>query len=578
MISFIDAEGKRHNALSKIRRKKAINGEKSIEGIVFTNDNVLHGVERGWRLEFEREFYVVTYALPIDNGRTVELEFDAVHEFFYDMGKSVVYDTLNGSHTMRSYLNFIFNGIDYDYALDVNVPAFEKENFGMKNRLSLFIDIINQADVEYNVNGRVVHIMKRVGRDLTTTVRKGLNMQNLGLEKNIGDFITYKRGFGAFYDEEDHSKGRLEVEYESPLASIFGRLEGDPVVDERYSVKENLLDRITNEVEKSYSISIQLTMEDLAKAGYTYEQPQEGDYIMAINEDLNFFKRIRIVSYETEFDTSGKLIDHLVTCNSIGLVEQTEKSQYDAIYKEIDRLDQSDNKIQVAANFKNRVFRGPERPTTGMAVNDLWYRPVGDGETELYTWNGSSWQLTKVSAGLLAGTLDADVENGDVNLINVNVSNIVGNYGNFIRLLLESASSFTSINGSGIRVTHNDGTYTQLTREGIKRFTPSDNRNYHYLISIQTFIYGESSSSARWMQLPDDFKGKNFRVYLAIADSMNAIDYRRSIQRFVCTVHPDHSIDYRNARVPVIAYKSETLMDGRDPSITDVQGMLIAIY
>lgn len=49
-------------------------------------------------------------------------------------------------------------------------------------------------------------------------------------------------------------------------------------------------------------------------------------------------------------------------------------------------------------------------------------------------------------------------------------------------------------------------------------------------------------------------------------------------QRFVCTRHPDFSIDYANARVPVIAYKSNTLSDGVAPILNEVQGIMLAIY
>lgn len=254
------------------------------------------------------------------------------------------------------------------------------------------------------------------------------------------------------------------------------------------------------------------------------------------------------------------------------------KSIETTVDEKLDPVAEQINSVRVAANGKNKVFRGRQEPTSGMSENDIWYKPVGEGEIELYTFNGTIWELEKVSAGLLSGTLDADVENGDVNLINVNVANIVGNYGNFIQLLLESASSFTSINSKGIRVTNKDGTYTQLTDDGLKRFTSVDERNYHYLIYATTFVYGDSSSSARWIQLPNDFKGKDFQVYLAVADSLNAINYYRSIQRIVATGHPAHKIDYKNARVPIIAYKSETLGDGVKPEITDVQGMLLAIY
>lgn len=173
-----------------------------------------------------------------------------------------------------------------------------------------------------------------------------------------------------------------------------------------------------------------------------------------------------------------------------------------------------------------------------------------------------------------AGTLNA----ANVNLINVNVSSLVGDTAEFIRTGWNKVNSRADINGSRLRFTHNDGTATEIGASGIRRVTPSDNRAYHYLIYATTFIRGVSSSNAHWIQLPDDFKGKDFKVYLAVADSMNALNYKRSIQRFVCTIHPGHNIDYARARVPIIGYKSETLGDGVAPEITSVQGLLWAIY
>lgn len=141
-----------------------------------------------------------------------------------------------------------------------------------------------------------------------------------------------------------------------------------------------------------------------------------------------------------------------------------------------------------------------------------------------------------------------------------------------------NGNTIFDLNNGDIRFNHADGSYTRVGRSGFERFTSSDRRNYHYLASLHTFTFGESSNNARWVQLPDDFKGKNFDVYLAIADSMQVTNYNYAIQRFVCTQHPNHSIDYARARVPVIAYKSETLSDGVKPQITSVQGLLIAIY
>ena len=236
MITFRDEKDKRYSALTSIKRKKSVNGEKSLSGTIFRNEKVINNIDLGWRVEFEKERYVITYAQPIDNGNVVELEFDAVHEFFYDFLKSSVHETLNGSNTMIAYLDFVFNGSGYNYLLEATIPAFQKQNFGMRNRLDLFNDLIKSTGAEFVVNGSIVRIVTKVGKDLSTVVRKGFNMQDIRIEKNIKDFITYRKGYGAFFDEENEYLGRLESEYESPLSAIYGKLEGDPFIDERYTV------------------------------------------------------------------------------------------------------------------------------------------------------------------------------------------------------------------------------------------------------------------------------------------------------------------------------------------------------
>ena len=329
MIIFLDENDVEYGALATIKATNAVNGERSITGEIISGDVVLSRIERGWRLRFEDEYYVVTYAKPIDEGKNVRVSFDAVHQFFWDFGKSSVYDQLSdGSHTFRAYLDFIFNGSGYRYDIETSltVKAFEKQSFGYKNRLSLFNDIITSTGVEFQVNGKVVRILAKVGTDLSTVVRKNFNLNELGIEKNIGDFVTYQKGFGAYFDEEDHSKGRLIAEYTSPLASVYGKLEADPLVDERYKRQESLLEALKETVDNSYTISVSLDMEDLTRAGYRYTQPVAGDYIMAINETLGFKEKIRIVSFTSEYDVAGQLIKHTVTCNDIGSVKKLSAS------------------------------------------------------------------------------------------------------------------------------------------------------------------------------------------------------------------------------------------------------------
>ena len=408
MIIFLDENDVEYGALATIKATNAVNGERSITGEIISGDVVLSRIERGWRLRFEDEYYVVTFAKPIDEGKNVQVSFDAVHQFFWDFGKSSVYDQLSdGSHTFRAYLDFIFDGSGYRYDIEssLTVKAFEKQSFGYKNRLSLFNDVITSTGVEFQVNGKVVRILAKVGTDLSTVVRKNFNLNELGIEKNIGNFVTYQKGFGAYFDEEDHSKGRLIAEYTSPLASVYGKLEADPLVDERYKQQESLLSALKNTVDNSYTISVSLDMEDLTRAGYRYTQPIAGDYIMAINETLGFKEKIRIVSFTSEYDVTGQLIKHTVTCNDIGSVKKLSASytqtQHQAANAEVNANTAYEfaNKALVSANGKNTNYYGDtfpvDNPKGTLKKGDLLFLTVGDTVKQYY-WNGAEWATNPV--------------------------------------------------------------------------------------------------------------------------------------------------------------------------------------
>ena len=404
MITFLDERDVEHGALATIKVTNAVNGERSLTGEIESGDYVLTNIERGWRLRFDDEFYVVTYAKPIDDGKGTHVTFDAVHQFFWDFDKSSVHEQLNdGSHTFLTYLDFIFTGSDYTYTIDplLKVYAFEKQSFGYKSRLKLFNDIITSSGVEFQVNGKVVRILEKTGTDLSTVVRKNFNMNELGIEKHIGDFVTYQKGFGAWADENDHSKGRLVTEYTSPLASVYGKLEAEPLVDERYTQADNMIAALKANVDNSYSISITLDMEDLTRAGYDYTQPRAGDYIMAINETLDFQEKIRIVSFTSEYDVSGQLVKHEVTCNDIGVVKKLSasynltKEQAQNASDSVGKAVEMANKALVSADGKSTVYFGNEfpknEPKGTLHKGDSLYLTVGD-TTKMYYWTGADWE------------------------------------------------------------------------------------------------------------------------------------------------------------------------------------------
>ena len=400
MITFYDERGNGYGAQVELKTKNAVNGERSISGTIVSNKQVLSRLDRGWSFTFDGELYKIIYAKPKDEGKNISLSFDAVHQFFYDFEHSNCYKEFNGSNRFEVYIEEIFKDSGYRYVIEAQAGSIRKENFGNAKRLKMFKEIIKAAGLEFSVTGKVVRILKKVGTDLSTVVRKNFNMNELTIEKNIGNFITYKKGLGAWKDENNHDAGRYTSEYESPLARIYGRIEGEPVSDERYKETGKLLERLKKEVDESYSISVQLDMEDLTQAGYKYTRPRAGDYIMAINETIGFREKIRIVSYESSYDITGRLLSHKVTCNDIGTVQKAITSEGSIMRSVSESKEYAEGALEVAtralvsANGKNTNYYGTTKPKDEprgtLHEGDLLYLTVGE-ETELYYWSGTEW-------------------------------------------------------------------------------------------------------------------------------------------------------------------------------------------
>lgn len=400
MITFYDEKGNGYGAQVELKTKNAVNGERSISGTIVSNEQVLSKLDRGWSFTFDGELYKIIYAKPKDEGKNISLSFDAVHQFFYDFEHSNCYKEFNGSNRFEVYIEAIFKDSGYRYVIEAQAGSIRKENFGNASRLKMFKDIIKAAGLEFLVTGKVVRILKKVGTDLSTVVRKNFNMNELTIEKNIGNFITYKKGLGAWKDEKNHDMGRYTSEYESPLARIYGRIEGEPVTDERYKETGKLFERLKHEVDNSYSISVQLDMEDLTQAGYKYTRPRAGDYIMAINETIGFREKIRIVSYESSYDVTGRLLSHKVTCNDIGTVQKAITSEGSIMRSVSESKEYAEGALEVAtralvsANGKNTNYYGvtkpKDEPRGTLHEGDLLYLTVGE-ETELYYWSGTEW-------------------------------------------------------------------------------------------------------------------------------------------------------------------------------------------
>lgn len=311
------------------------------------------------------------------------------------MAKKVLYSSteISGSHTIKWYLDQIFANTGYTYALNFSPAAIEKDNWGNKTRLSLFNDLITSIAGEFEINGTLISIFQNIGTDLSTIVRYGFNLSDMTLENDATSFVTYGEGFGAYADQENQTGDRVHVTYTSPLAGVYGILQAEPIDDQRYTSQANLQAAVKAQVDASFSVSVQLSLYDLTAAGYPYKMANVGDWLTAVDENLDFKQRIRIISIDDEFSADGTRISYTVTAGDIGLTKKYQdanasmSSQIAYAVASASQAATDANNALISANGKNTSYylNSVDDLPTKANEGDLAWVKSGDG-TVMYIY------------------------------------------------------------------------------------------------------------------------------------------------------------------------------------------------
>lgn len=119
----------------------------------------------------------------------------------------------------------------------------------------------------------------------------------------------------------------------------------------------------------------------------------------------------------------------------------------------------------------------------------------------------------------------------------------------------EVCNGVSFIDHEGMGVKHEDGSYTKMLSNGFKRYIGSTGYSYHYL----TYI-GKTQKldlNPVTIQLPDDFKNKDFKVNLSIEEIANPEGWM--VQSFQVLVQ---NIDNANATFQIYGGSVSQLYDG----------------
>ncbi len=426
--------------------------------------------------------------------------------------------------------------------------------------------ILDMYGGEYRFDNYHIGLYQNRGDDNGLLIAYGKNLTDLEQEEEIAN--TYTSIMPYAYHQPEGADEPQEItlpEYfvDSEHVDKYARrkiLKVNFTTDEITTVKE-LRDRTKRYIEENNvgvpKVNLRVKYVDLAKT-LNYKD-------LAKVEEINLCDWVTVYFEELDIKVKAKVIK--TTWNpTLERYEEIEigetraslsQSINDTVDGKLEYIDQRINRVQIGADGKVKLFRSIDEPTEGMRTNDLWYRPVGDGEIEMYRFTGEIWKLEKISGGLLGGTIDA--ASGDLDIINMNANNISVNRGNFVELALNELNSDLFVTGNELRYIHRKtGSETRMNANGLYHREGGTDYETSYLNDVITVTgLNHSKSSPMWVRVPAPYRDKNFTAVVAFADAYGLTedaDYENlTIQRLVCFVDIPE-IDYKEGWVPLAGY------------------------
>lgn len=299
-----------------------------------------------------------------------------------------------------------------------------------------------------------IYLYGRRGTDRVTTIRQGKNIAGFSQTNSLKGLITSILPFVEYTPKDATEPVTIRgTVVNSPLMSNYPVRYIFPV---DYSSDNALFpEEVEGMTQEEYDALILSNINTKAQTYFSYQYPGCDKPKVTIEIDMmqlsdsSEYQKFRKLEHISLTDTVDVWIakfnvDTTVKINKIeydSLGEKVTKitagSERNTLYQDIGKTYQDNidkvkeyvdtvengiyNTIRISADGKNNIFSGYTTPDPSLVkTNDIWYKPVADGEIEMYRWNGE-WLLAVGNADkLIIGSIDANV----VNLVNLNADNL----------------------------------------------------------------------------------------------------------------------------------------------------------
>ena len=287
--------------------------------------------------------------------------------------------------------------------------------------------ILDTYGGEYRFDNYHIGLYANRGSDSGALIAYGKNLTDIEQEEEIANTYTSIYPYTNIRDEEGNESLLTLPEYfvDSEYTSNYARRKIKTVNFQQDDITtvEQLRERAQQYIADNDigvpSVNLTVKFVDLSKT-FDYkdlalvEEINLCDQVTVYYEKLGIRQKAKVI--KTVWNVALDRYDELVIGKAKASLSQSIGTTVDG---KLETVVTDLNSVRIAADGKTKIFTGTSEPLA-TNINDLWYKPVGDGGVEMYRWDGVIWGLQKSSAGALSGTIDfANIQaiNMDANAI-----------------------------------------------------------------------------------------------------------------------------------------------------------------
>ncbi|CYW01048.1 phage tail spike protein [Streptococcus suis] len=362
------------------------------------------------------------------------LEIHAFH-IFYDLAFNFVEDTNIVSKSGQAWLQQLSQNTQYSHPFTFfsDISKVAGSRVVRKNCVEILLNtsldnsFVNRFGGEILRDNFKVYFNRAIGENRGFKIRHKKNLK--GYTANIDDKSVITRimpiGFDGLLLPEKYVDsprirdypfpriGKVEVDVKAAVGENADAKDAVPL-NEAYTKMRTLIKEQFGVIDVP-TCSYEVDFVELSKTKeyadfQNLETVRIGDTVTVSHDEDGFYVEAKVIRYEYD-SLAGSLLrieagqfESRSSNNSINQQRSIEQQLEDV------KIETS-NMVQVAANGKNTIYRGIDRPANAN-VGDLWYEPL-ENSVVLKQWSGVDWELIPIS---------------DQNLGNVNVNNLSGNH------------------------------------------------------------------------------------------------------------------------------------------------------